>query len=78
MVEVYSFRFLVTRKYGIGIDLSTAADDQWEIAQGNSYRWKDWRLIKSRDSFFIWCDAVALEFRSFLYFRILQVEDFRK
>ncbi|CAG9534153.1 unnamed protein product [Cercopithifilaria johnstoni] len=52
----------VTCKYNIGTDLSSAIDDQWEIVQGKSYRWKDWRMIKSRDSFFIWCDAVAVEF----------------
>ncbi|KAM3726185.1 E3 ubiquitin-protein ligase [Dirofilaria immitis] len=52
----------VTCKHNIGIDLSSAGDDQWEIVQDKSYRWKDWRLIKSRDSFFIWCDAVAVEF----------------
>lgn len=46
-------------------DLLSAEDDQWEIIQGKSYRWKDWRMIKSRDSFFIWCDAVAVEFRFF-------------
>uniref|UniRef100_A0A158Q903 E3 ubiquitin-protein ligase n=1 Tax=Elaeophora elaphi TaxID=1147741 RepID=A0A158Q903_9BILA len=51
-----------TCKYNIGIDLSSAVDDQWEIIQGKNYRWKDWRMIKSRDSFFIWCDAVAVEF----------------
>uniref|UniRef100_A0A915PQB4 E3 ubiquitin-protein ligase n=1 Tax=Setaria digitata TaxID=48799 RepID=A0A915PQB4_9BILA len=52
----------VTSRYNIGIDLSSAVVDQWEIVQGKSYRWKDWRIIKSRDSFFIWCDAVAVEF----------------
>lgn len=43
-------------------ELATAVEDIWEIVQGKSYRWKDWRLIKSVDSLFIWCDAVALEF----------------
>lgn len=38
-------------------------DDQWEIVEKESYKWKDWRLMKSRDSLFIWCDAVAIEFR---------------
>ncbi|EJW84453.1 Hectd1 protein, partial [Wuchereria bancrofti] len=52
----------VTSKYNMGVDLSLAVDDEWEIIQGKSYRWKDWRMIKSRDSFFIWCDAVAVEF----------------
>ncbi|KAK6110532.1 HECT-domain (ubiquitin-transferase) family protein [Brugia pahangi] len=52
----------VTSKYNTSVDLSLAADDEWEILQGKSYRWKDWRMIKSRDSFFIWCDAVAVEF----------------
>ncbi|EFO28334.2 hypothetical protein LOAG_00153 [Loa loa] len=52
----------VSSKYNIGIDLSSAVDDQWEIVQGKGYRWKDWRMIKSQDSFFIWCDAVAVEF----------------
>ncbi|KHN87505.1 E3 ubiquitin-protein ligase HECTD1 [Toxocara canis] len=45
-------------------ELATAVDDRWEIVEGTSYRWKDWRLIKSRDSLFIWCDAVAMEFSS--------------
>ncbi|KAL3982231.1 HECT-domain (ubiquitin-transferase) family protein [Acanthocheilonema viteae] len=52
----------VTCKYNVSTDLSSAVDDQWEIVQGKSYRWKDWRIIKTRDSFFIWCDAVAVEF----------------
>ncbi|VDK47623.1 unnamed protein product [Anisakis simplex] len=43
-------------------EVSIAADDCNEIVEGKSYRWKDWRLIKSRDSLFIWCDAVAVEF----------------
>ncbi|MCP9265968.1 HECD1 [Dirofilaria immitis] len=32
----------VTCKHNIGIDLSSAGDDQWEIVQDKSYRWKDW------------------------------------
>jgi hypothetical protein len=43
--------------------LAAAAEDSWKLETGKAYRWKDWRLIKSRDSFFIWCDAVAVEFR---------------
>ncbi|MFH4979391.1 hypothetical protein AB6A40_006100 [Gnathostoma spinigerum] len=38
------------------------SQDHWAIVEGKCYRWKDWRLIKSRDAFFIWCDAVAMEF----------------
>lgn len=55
--------FALTSKYNIGVDPSLVLDDQWEIMLGKNYRWKDWRIIKSRDSFFIWCDAVAVEFR---------------
>uniref|UniRef100_A0A0M3I707 E3 ubiquitin-protein ligase n=1 Tax=Ascaris lumbricoides TaxID=6252 RepID=A0A0M3I707_ASCLU len=45
-------------------EMPTALEDRWEIVEGRSYRWKDWRLVKSRDSLFIWCDAVAMEFSS--------------
>lgn len=38
-------------------------DDVWKINSGVNYKWKDWRLIRSRDSLFLWCDAVAVEFR---------------
>jgi hypothetical protein len=38
-------------------------DDSWQIEMARNYRWKDWRLVKSRDSLFIWCDACALEYR---------------
>uniref|UniRef100_A0A914ZV22 E3 ubiquitin-protein ligase n=10 Tax=Parascaris univalens TaxID=6257 RepID=A0A914ZV22_PARUN len=43
-------------------EMATTLEDRWEIVEGRSYRWKDWRLVKSRDSLFIWCDAVAMEF----------------
>jgi hypothetical protein len=41
----------------------TEVEDVGKIEQGVYYRWRDWRLIKSKDSLFIWCDAVALELR---------------
>ncbi|VDK59308.1 unnamed protein product [Gongylonema pulchrum] len=43
--------------------ISGISNDQWEILPGKNYRWKDWRLVKGGVSFFIWCDAVAMEFR---------------
>ncbi len=42
---------------------AAAAEDSWQFEPGKAYRWKDWRVIKSRDSLFIWCDALALELR---------------
>ncbi|KAI3415824.1 Mib_herc2 protein [Globodera pallida] len=37
------------------------SDDVWTVEEGMFYRWKDWRLIRTKDSMFLWCDAVALE-----------------
>uniref|UniRef100_A0A914XRQ8 E3 ubiquitin-protein ligase n=1 Tax=Plectus sambesii TaxID=2011161 RepID=A0A914XRQ8_9BILA len=38
------------------------ANDSWSIEPDAIYRWRDWRVLKSRDSLFVWCDACALEF----------------
>jgi hypothetical protein len=35
--------------------------DSWSIQPQTVYKWRDWRLMRSTDSLFIWCDAVALE-----------------
>lgn len=53
----------------------SAAEDVWKLTGGAFYKWNDWRLVRYKDSFFLWCDAVAIEFRfvlrsicrSFLY-----------
>ncbi|KAL3124758.1 hypothetical protein niasHT_001595 [Heterodera trifolii] len=37
------------------------SEDVWSVEEKVFYRWKDWRLIRSKDSLFLWCDAVALE-----------------
>ncbi|VDN05396.1 unnamed protein product [Thelazia callipaeda] len=55
-------QFIINNQYRI--NLSIALNDQWEIVENNMYRWKGWRLVKSWDSFFIWSDAVAVEFSS--------------
>lgn len=52
------------------ISSSSNQDDTWDIAQGTNYKWKDWRLIRTADSLFLWCDAVAIEFR-YARFRII-------
>lgn len=41
--------------------------DSWSIEADVVYRWRDWRVVKSRDSLFIWCDACALELRFVRY-----------
>lgn len=46
---------------------ATGSEDAWNIESGVYYRWKDWRLIRAKDSLFIWCDAVALELRLALF-----------
>ncbi|KAK0408812.1 hypothetical protein QR680_004174 [Steinernema hermaphroditum] len=33
-----------------------------EIVAGQLYRWKDWCLIRSKDSLLVWCDVVAMEY----------------
>lgn len=43
-----------------------ALRDSWVLGNGIIYKWDDWRLIRNKSSFFIWCDAVALEFRYIL------------
>ncbi len=40
-----------------------ASEDSSEMVTGCLYRWKDWRLVRSRDCLYIWCDTCALEFR---------------
>ena len=40
---------------------ATGMEDVWTLEAGAFYRWKDWRLIRAKDSLFVWCDAVALE-----------------
>lgn len=52
-----------TRKQSLTTHTIDTNDDSWQIEQARNYRWKDWRLVKSRDSLFIWCDACALEYR---------------
>jgi len=42
---------------------ATGMEDVWTLEAGAFYRWKDWRLIRAKDSLFVWCDAVALELR---------------
>jgi hypothetical protein len=44
---------------------AAGSDDVWAFEANVFYRWKDWRLIRSKDSLFIWCDAIALELRFF-------------
>uniref|UniRef100_A0A915DET1 E3 ubiquitin-protein ligase n=1 Tax=Ditylenchus dipsaci TaxID=166011 RepID=A0A915DET1_9BILA len=39
-----------------------SSDDAWKLVCGVSYKWNDWRLIRTKDSLFVWCDAVAIEF----------------
>lgn len=34
-----------------------------KLTPGISYKWNDWRLIRTKDTLFLWCDAVAIEFR---------------
>lgn len=40
------------------------SDDVWTLEDRQVfYSWKDWRLMRTEDCLFIWCDAIALEFR---------------
>lgn len=41
----------------------SSTPDSWEIGPRTMYKWHDWRLTRSSDSMYIWCDAVALELK---------------
>lgn len=37
-----------------------AKDDVWTLEEGMIYRWRDWRLIRTKDSLILWCGANIL------------------
>ncbi|CAD5221557.1 unnamed protein product [Bursaphelenchus okinawaensis] len=36
-------------------------NDSWVLEVKVLYKWNDWRLMRSTDSLYVWCDAVAIE-----------------
>lgn len=34
-----------------------------KLSHGCVYKWNDWRFLRTKDTLFLWCDAVAIEFR---------------
>ncbi|CAD5227639.1 unnamed protein product [Bursaphelenchus xylophilus] len=40
---------------------TSTSGDSWTLKDKSLYKWKDWRLMRSTDSLYVWCDAVAIE-----------------
>lgn len=38
-------------------------EETCNLNHGFLYKWNDWRLLRTKDTLFLWCDAVAIEFR---------------
>eukprot|EP00080_Pristionchus_pacificus_P012573 PDM72593.1 hecd-1 [Pristionchus pacificus] len=39
-----------------------SGDASVELAAATAYRWKEWRIVKTTESFFVWADPLSIEF----------------
>ncbi|GMT23830.1 hypothetical protein PFISCL1PPCAC_15127 [Pristionchus fissidentatus] len=43
---------------------SVEATESVDLVVATAYRWKEWRLVKTPESFFVWADPLSIEFPS--------------
>ncbi|GMS95260.1 hypothetical protein PENTCL1PPCAC_17435, partial [Pristionchus entomophagus] len=41
-----------------------SGDANIELVAATAYRWKEWRIVKTAESFFVWADPLSIEFPS--------------
>ncbi|GMR47420.1 hypothetical protein PMAYCL1PPCAC_17615 [Pristionchus mayeri] len=41
-----------------------SGDANVELVTATAYRWKEWRIVKTAESFFVWADPLSIEFPS--------------